>query len=59
MNRLNAEIVKILSDPPMRERLEADGTTIFTGTPAEFAAIVCSDVARWADVVKQSGIRID
>ena len=59
VNRLNAEINKALNDPAMRERMQADGTTVFTGTPEEFAALIKSDVARWADIVKKTGIRID
>ena len=59
VNRLNAEINKALNDPAMRERMQADGTTVFTSTPEEFAALMKSDVARWADVVKKTGIRID
>jgi tripartite-type tricarboxylate transporter receptor subunit TctC len=59
VNRLNGETVKILTDPAMRERLEADGTKVFTGTPAEFAALIKSDYARWGEIVKQTGIKVD
>ena len=59
VNRLNAEINKTLNDPAMRDRMEADGTKVFTSTPDEFSALMKSDVARWADIVKKSGIRID
>ena len=59
VGRLNTEIVKILNEPAMRERLEGDGTTVVTSTPAEFAALVKADVARWAEIVKRTGIRVD
>ena len=59
VSRLNAEIVKILNEPAMRERLEGDGTTVVTSSPAEFAALVRADVARWAEIVKMTGIRVD
>lgn len=59
VNRLNSEINKVLNDPAMRERMQADGTTVFTSTPDEFAALMKSDSARWADIVKKTGIRID
>ncbi len=59
VNRLNSEVNKALNDPAMRERMQADGTTVFTGTPEEFSALMKSDVARWADMVKKTGIRID
>ena len=59
VNRLNSEINKVLNDTAMRERMQADGTTVFTSTPDEFAALMKSDSARWADIVKKTGIRID
>ena len=59
VNRLNSEINKVLNDTAMRERMQADGTTVFTSTPDEFAALMKSDSACWADIVKKTGIRID
>jgi tripartite-type tricarboxylate transporter receptor subunit TctC len=59
VNRLNTEINKVLNDPAIRERMQADGTAVFTSTPEEFAALMKSDTARLADIVKKSGIRID
>lgn len=59
VNRLNAEVGKILNDPAIRERMESDGTVLFTSTPEEFAALIKSDAARWAAIVKQFGIRVD
>ena len=59
VNRLNAEINKTLNDPAMRDRMEADGTKVFTSTPDEFSALIKSDFARWADIVKKTGIRVD
>ena len=59
VNRLNAEVNKVLNDPAMRERMQADGTAVFTSTPDEFAALIKNDVARWADIVKKTGIRVD
>jgi tripartite-type tricarboxylate transporter receptor subunit TctC len=59
VTRLNAEINKVLNNPAMQERLQADGTAVFTSTPEEFAALMKRDAARLADIVKKSGIRID
>ncbi len=59
VSRLNSEINKVLNDPAMRERMQADGTAVFTSTPGEFAALMKSDAARLADIVKKTGIRID
>jgi tripartite-type tricarboxylate transporter receptor subunit TctC len=57
--RLNTEIVKILNDPEVRNKLGADGSEVVTMTPQEFAALIKTDVAVWADIVKASGVKLD
>jgi len=59
VNRLNADIVKVLGLPDVRERLTAQGIEIRTSTPAEFAAIIRTDAEVWAKVVKATGTRIE
>jgi tripartite-type tricarboxylate transporter receptor subunit TctC len=59
VKRLNAEIVKILGTPEVREKLGALGAEIVADSPEEFAALVKSEVVRWSDVVKKSGARVD
>lgn len=59
VNRLGTEILKILNDPALRARLEADGTEVFANSSDTFANLIRSDVARWADIVKKTGVRID
>jgi tripartite-type tricarboxylate transporter receptor subunit TctC len=59
VNRLNAEVARILRDPAMRERLSGDGTEVVTSSPDEFAAVIKADVALWADIVKRVGVRIE
>jgi tripartite-type tricarboxylate transporter receptor subunit TctC len=59
VTRLNAEIVRILRDPAMRERIGGDGSEVLTTTPEEFAALIKADVAQWAEIVKKAGIRIE
>ena len=57
--RLNAEIAKILHTADMRERLAKLASEVMAGTPEEFAAFQKSEIAKWANVVKTSGVRID
>ncbi len=59
VRRLNAEIVKILNLPDVKEKLAALGAELAPNTPEEFAAMVKAEVAKWADVVKKSGARVD
>lgn len=57
--RLNAETVKGLQTPDMRERLRALGATPGGGTPEQFAVFFRNEVAKWAKVVKQVGVTLD
>jgi tripartite-type tricarboxylate transporter receptor subunit TctC len=59
VKRLNTEIVKILNLPDVREKLSGLGAEIVANSPDEFAAVVKSEVVKWADVVKKSGAKVD
>jgi tripartite-type tricarboxylate transporter receptor subunit TctC len=60
VSRLHAEFAKAIQAPGTRERLVEtgfDGTV--TRTPDEFAALVRSDIVRYAKLVKEAGLQID
>jgi len=59
VTRLNAEIVKSVRAPEMRERLLADGAEAIGSTPEEFTAVMKTDIAKWAKVIKASGAKPD
>jgi tripartite-type tricarboxylate transporter receptor subunit TctC len=59
VNRLNAEIVKSLNTPDMRERLTGLGCEVVGNKPEELAAFLKAEIAKWGKVVKESGARID
>ena len=59
VGRLNAEIVKAVQHPTVRERFAALGTIPVGSTPEEFAAFLRSEIDKWAKVVKASGARAD
>jgi tripartite-type tricarboxylate transporter receptor subunit TctC len=59
VKRLNAEIVKALSDPDVRARLAAQGVDAAANTPAAFAALIASDLKKYADLVKRAGMKAE
>lgn len=58
LSKLHAEIAKACSDMALQERLASLGGEIVCNTPAEFAAFLASDVARWRDVAKKGNISL-
>jgi tripartite-type tricarboxylate transporter receptor subunit TctC len=55
--RLNAEIVRAVNSPEMRERLGPMGATVVGDTPEQFTAFVRREVAKMAVAVRQSGAK--
>ena len=55
IERLNAEIVKILRQPDVREKLGGMGMEVVGSTPEELAALMAKEIPRWAELVKKSG----
>ena len=59
VNRLHGEIVKILAQPEIKDRIAGEGAEVVGSTPAEFATFLKADIARWAPLIKQSGAKLD
>jgi len=59
VNKLNAEINRILQLPDVRERLGALGAEIIGGTPKEFADHIQREIPKWAKVIKDAGVRVE
>ena len=57
--RLNADIEKLLATQDVRDRLVALGFEPVGGSPAQFAAYVKQESAKWARVVKETGAKAD
>ena len=54
--RLHQEIVKALQLPDVRSRLEAEGAEIIGNTPEQAAAIVRTELDKWAEVIRKTGM---
>jgi len=57
VNRLNREIVAILKQKDVIDRMLADGTVPTPSTPEEFTAYLKSELKKWGEVVKIAGIK--
>jgi tripartite-type tricarboxylate transporter receptor subunit TctC len=57
VDKLQREIARIVALPEVRERLLAIGYTPIANTPEEFTAQIKTDVARWAKVIREAGIK--
>jgi tripartite-type tricarboxylate transporter receptor subunit TctC len=55
----NADLVKVLNSPDMRERMTAQGAEAMPTTPAEFSAFIARELDKYARIVKASGAKVD
>ncbi len=57
--RLNAELIKVMRSPELRERVRGQYFDPYTSTPEEFAAVIKTDLEKWGKIVRASGARVD
>ena len=59
VSRLNADIIKAINAPEVRDKLAAVGFETQTGTPEEFAQLIARERVRMAKLVRDAGIKAD
>lgn len=59
IDKVSADFAKVLAMPEVRKKLEALGLDPIGNTPAEFAAIVRDDHAKWGKVIREANIKAD
>jgi tripartite-type tricarboxylate transporter receptor subunit TctC len=60
VTRLHAGIAKVLQEPETRRHFVEDGMEITPSpSPADFGALIHSDLDKWAKVVKKAGIKLE
>ena len=57
--KLNAELLKALNAPDVKERILADGSEPVGSSPEVFRQFMLADMAKWIQVVKASGAKAD
>lgn len=59
VDRLNAEVTRIMALPEVKERLNGLGAEFAPNTPAQFDAFIRSEITRWAAVIKSAKLTAD
>ena len=59
LERLNAELRRVLGDADTRAQLRTQGIEAAASSPQELASFVQAEVAKWEKVVRATGVRID
>jgi len=57
INKLNAEILKIQQMPDVKERLDKMGAEPIDFTPEQMADYIKAEIAKWAKVIKDAGVK--
>ena len=59
IQRVNADVNALLATAEVRERFAATGADVLSSSPERFAELLRDDLAKWAQVVRESGARVD
>ena len=59
IDKLSAEIARILNMADIKEKLASQGATPFVSTPEQFGALMKADYARYAKVIKTANIKLE
>jgi tripartite-type tricarboxylate transporter receptor subunit TctC len=57
--KINAAINRALATEDMRQRLKAQGFEPAPATPEEFGALLASEVRKYAEFIREAGVRLD
>jgi tripartite-type tricarboxylate transporter receptor subunit TctC len=57
IDRLNAELVKALADPKVKEKMRSIGFEADPDTPAEFGQFKESELGKWQKIVRETGVK--
>ncbi len=57
INRLNADLNKVMKDPAMAQRLQSQGAEPITSTPERFDELIKADSVKWLGLISKLGIK--
>ena len=58
INKLNADFVKASRTPGIADKLKNDGIVLIGSTPEQFRQFLIAEVARWAALIRETGLRM-
>ncbi|MBY0438659.1 MAG: tripartite tricarboxylate transporter substrate binding protein [Burkholderiales bacterium] len=59
VTRYNADVVRVVTEPAIRDRLSSGGFDPIGDTPTQFSAYLKTEFQRWATVIRARGIKVD
>ena len=59
LERLSAEVNKVINAPEVKDNWSKQGAVPMGMTPDQFGAFLKEDVAKWAKLVKETGMKVD
>ena len=59
IDKINAEMVKALKSPEMRERFASVGVAAVSTSPAEFTTFVEAEMAKWGKLIRAIGVKVE
>jgi tripartite-type tricarboxylate transporter receptor subunit TctC len=57
--KLNTALNRVVQTPAFIQRFGVIGDEPAGGTPEEFGALISKELAKWADVIKRSGAKLN
>jgi tripartite-type tricarboxylate transporter receptor subunit TctC len=59
VDRLSSQVSAMLAAPDFRTTLAKQGLDPFVSSPGQFGALLRSDFARYADIIKKANIKVE
>ena len=59
VSKISADVIRVLRQPDTVQQLAAQGVDVIASTPAELAAFIRQDIAKYAKLVKAANIQIE
>jgi len=57
VDKLQAEVARVLTDPAIKDKLTAQGLEVRTGTAAEFGQFIDNETERWTALISAAGLK--